>query len=67
MPAAKPSQSAITRALAAWQAAGLPVGRLIVRDGAVIIEALPANAPAVQPAPAGGIRSCDEAFGVVRP
>lgn len=67
MPAARPSQSTIARALSAWQAAGLPVGRMIIRDGAVIIEALPEQAAAVQPSPSGGIRSCDQAFGVQRP
>lgn len=67
MPAARITQTTMARALAAWQAAGLPVGRMIVRDGAVIIEALPEQPPAVQPAASGGIISCDQAFRVPRP
>ena len=38
MPAARPSQPMIAKALAAWSAAGLRVGRMTIRDGAVIIE-----------------------------
>lgn len=42
MPAARPTQTAVRNALAAWQAAGLPVGRLTIGPrGEIIIEALP--------------------------
>jgi hypothetical protein len=50
MPAARPSEAAIARALKAWQAAGLTVGRLTITDGAIIIESLPAPAESPQPA-----------------
>jgi hypothetical protein len=50
MPAARPSEAAITRALKAWQAAGLAVGRMTIKDGVIIIEALPEAAESPQPA-----------------
>jgi hypothetical protein len=41
MPAARPSQAQIANALAAWQAAGLTVGRMTIDNGKIIIEVPP--------------------------
>lgn len=38
MSAARPSPAQIAAALSAWTSAGLPVGRMTIRDGAVILE-----------------------------
>ena len=41
MSAARPSKAVIRNAIEAWEAAGWPPGRLIIRNGEAIIEPLP--------------------------
>lgn len=61
MPAARPTEALIARALRAWRAAGLEVGAIeVAPDGTVRILASP---PASAQPPAGG-NSCDGRFGV---
>ena len=46
MPAAKATEAAMKRAINAWKACGLAVGRMeITRDGTIRIETPVANAP----------------------
>lgn len=62
MPAARPTERLISRALAAWTNAGLAVGGIEVRpDGSIRILA-PGEAKPV-PSSAEG-QSCDDIFGV---
>ena len=61
MPAAKPTEQLITRAIAAWKAAGLVVGSLEVKaDGTVKILA-PIDGPRIGSSSGGN--SCDDIFG----
>ena len=63
MPAARPTASLISRTLAAWQEAGLPVGAVKVHpDGSVEVLAPGQGAALSSPASGKGGNSCDGLF-----